>query len=204
MESYHTKDLALAIFEHVLGEGEFRDFADVGIVVQCYLRDSGRDLLRLRDWSRRRGTPVWVRLVKGAYWDYETVHAAQHGRPSPVYAKKWQTDANFERQTRFLLANHDQLRPAMPATTCVRSPMPRPLLGNSTFPATLRVSNALRDGRSGERGDRRSRLSFADLHALRRVDSRHGIPCATAAGGTRRTIRSCARRSRNTFPRRPC
>ena len=55
---------------------------------------------------------MWVRLVKGAYWDYETVIAAQNGWPVPVFTQKWQTDANFEKLTEFLLANVDWLVPA--------------------------------------------------------------------------------------------
>ena len=55
---------------------------------------------------------MWVRLVKGAYWDYETVIAAQHGWPVPVFTQKWQTDANYERLTEFLLENVDWLVPA--------------------------------------------------------------------------------------------
>ena len=43
------------------------------------------------DWVEPRGTPVTVRLVKGAYWDYEVVHARQLGWPEPVYLEKWQT-----------------------------------------------------------------------------------------------------------------
>ncbi len=54
---------------------------------------------------------MWVRLVKGAYWDYETVHAQSQGWPIPVYQQKWETDANYERQTRFLLRNWDMLAP---------------------------------------------------------------------------------------------
>jgi RHH-type proline utilization regulon transcriptional repressor/proline dehydrogenase/delta 1-pyrroline-5-carboxylate dehydrogenase len=113
MESYRTKDTTLAIFQQVMMEDEFRDNPDVGIVIQCYLRDSGEDLVALRDWARGRGTPVWVRLVKGAYWDYETVHAQSIGWPVPVYQEKEDTDANFERQTRFVMRNHDLLRPAL-------------------------------------------------------------------------------------------
>ena len=113
MESYRTKDLTLAIFRQVLLEDEFRRTADVGIVIQCYLKDSAADLVRLRDWAARRGTPVWVRLVKGAYWDYETVHAEATGWPVPVFEQKWQTDANFERQTRFVMRNAEHLRPAL-------------------------------------------------------------------------------------------
>ena len=113
MESYAAKDLTLAIFQQVLAEPEFRDWPDVGIVIQAYLRDAAADLAALRDWARNRGTPVWVRLVKGAYWDYETVHAQAQGWPVPVFQQKWESDANFERLTEFLLRNYAFLRPAL-------------------------------------------------------------------------------------------
>lgn len=120
MESYQAKDLTLAIFKQVLGEEEFRGRADVGIVIQCYLKDALADLVSLRDWATHRGTPVWVRLVKGAYWDYETVHAESLGWDVPVFDQKWQSDATFEAATRFVLLNHDLLRPAL-ASHNVRS-----------------------------------------------------------------------------------
>src|SRR5262249_33229609 len=60
------------------------------------------------------------RLVKGAYWDYETVVAAQQGWPVPVFTEKWQSDANYERCTRFLLEHSKHLRPAF-GTHNVRS-----------------------------------------------------------------------------------
>lgn len=112
MEHYAFKDLTLAIFQEVFSETEFREFADVGIVIQAYLPDAGRDLARLREWVEKRGTPIWIRLVKGAYWDYETVAAAARGWPVPVYTRKWQSDDNFETQTRFLMENWRWLRPA--------------------------------------------------------------------------------------------
>ena len=113
MESYEKKALTLHIFRAILSEQEFRDWTDVGIVIQCYLRDSGGDLALLRDWAAERGTPVWVRLVKGAYWDYETIRAKANGWPIPVYQKKWQSDANYEACTRFALQNTAHLRPAL-------------------------------------------------------------------------------------------
>lgn len=113
MEHYHYKNLTLRIFKEVLLEEEFRRMDHVGIVIQAYLLDSGQDLQMLRQWAEERGTPVWVRLVKGAYWDYETVAARYRGWPTPVYLEKWQTDANFEQQTRYLFRNHEWLRPAI-------------------------------------------------------------------------------------------
>ena len=113
MEQYAYKDATLRIFKEVFAEGEFRDWPDVGIAIQAYLRDCGDDLVSLADWADTRGTPVWVRLVKGAYWDYETVIAAQNDWPLPVFDHKAETDANFERQTQFLIDHHDVLRPAI-------------------------------------------------------------------------------------------
>ena len=112
MEQYSFKDVTLHIFRTILEEDEFRAWPDVGIAIQTYLRDCERDLAELAEWARRRGTPVWVRLIKGAYWDFETVQAAQEGWPVPVFEHKWQTDDNYERLTLFLLENHDVLRPA--------------------------------------------------------------------------------------------
>ncbi len=113
MESHATKDLSLEIFRRIAIEEEFRDWPWCGIVVQCYLRESNRDLAALGEWARRRGTPVWVRLVKGAYWDQETIQARSAGWPVPVWERKWQTDACFEAATAWLLEQSPWLRPAI-------------------------------------------------------------------------------------------
>lgn len=113
MEHYAYKDLTLQIFKEVFLEEEFRDWPDCGIVIQAYLPEAEEDLADLLQWVQERGTPVWIRLVKGAYWDYETVVAEYRGWPCPVYTQKWQSDANFERQTKFLMQHHQWLRPAI-------------------------------------------------------------------------------------------
>ena len=113
MEQYSFKDVTLRIFRDILTEPEFRDWPHVGIAIQAYLTDTEADLRALLDWAKNvRKCPVWIRLVKGAYWDYETVVAAQNHWPVPVFTKKWQSDANFEKLTEFLLANVDWLVPA--------------------------------------------------------------------------------------------
>ncbi len=112
MEQYAVKDLTLHVFQQVLEEEEFRAWTDVGIAVQAYLRETVNDLEHLAEWARLRGAPVWVRLVKGAYWDYETTMSAQAGWPSPVWMHKTETDASYERLTTFLLENRRWLRPA--------------------------------------------------------------------------------------------
>ncbi len=120
MEHYAIKDLTLDMFEQLLLEPEFRDYPHFGIVLQAYLKDGDRDGERLVEYAQRRGTPLWVRLVKGAYWDSETVWAAQRHWPVPVWEQKWQSDACFERMTRFLLSNYQHVRCAF-ASHNVRS-----------------------------------------------------------------------------------
>jgi RHH-type proline utilization regulon transcriptional repressor/proline dehydrogenase/delta 1-pyrroline-5-carboxylate dehydrogenase len=112
MEQYSFKDATLRIFREVLSEPDFRDWPDVGIAIQAYLRDCEKDLQGLLEFVRGRGTPVWIRLVKGAYWDYETVISAQNDWPVPVFTRKWESDANYERMTRFLMEHCRELRPA--------------------------------------------------------------------------------------------
>ena len=112
MEQYAYKDLTYAIFRRVLSEPEFADWADAGIVCQAYQPEAEDDLRSLAAWAEGRGTPVTVRLVKGAYWDYEVTLARQFGWPVPVYLDKWRSDACFERCATYLLENHRTLRPA--------------------------------------------------------------------------------------------
>ncbi|QVL33156.1 proline dehydrogenase family protein [Telmatocola sphagniphila] len=112
MEQYSFKDTTLHIFKTVLEEPEFRNWPHVGIAIQAYLKDTEKDLQELLEWTRKRGTPIAVRLVKGAYWDYETVIAAQQDWPVPVWTEKWQSDACFERCGRFLLQNYNWIAPA--------------------------------------------------------------------------------------------
>ncbi len=109
MEQYQYKDLTLSILKELLSELQFCDRTDIGITLQAYLRDSYQDLQDLIAWAKERGNPVTVRLVKGAYWDSETIKAEQNHWQQPVYNNKAETDLNFERMTRLLLENHQYL-----------------------------------------------------------------------------------------------
>ena len=120
MESYQLKELTLALFRSIGEEEEFRERPSVGIALQAYVRDTEADLRGLVAWARSRGRPIGVRLVKGAYWDYETVIAQQRAWPIPVWLSKLETDANYEKLTLLLLENADIVAPAF-ASHNVRS-----------------------------------------------------------------------------------
>ena len=79
MESTALKDVTFEVFKRVLDEPEFRDSPHVGIALQAYLRDSEHDLETLIAWAKARKRRIVIRLIKGAYWDYETLLARQRG-----------------------------------------------------------------------------------------------------------------------------
>jgi RHH-type proline utilization regulon transcriptional repressor/proline dehydrogenase/delta 1-pyrroline-5-carboxylate dehydrogenase len=111
MESYKLKDLTLQLFKSIFEEPEFRSQPAIGIAIQAYLRDCEADLRDLVAWARRNNRPLSVRLVKGAYWDYETIIAQQRDWPIPVWQKKPESDANYEKLSLFLLENIDIVTP---------------------------------------------------------------------------------------------
>lgn len=113
MEQYVYKNMTLEILKELLIEEEFKDRTDIGVTLQAYLRDSYQDLENLITWAKKRGNPVTVRLVKGAYWDQETIKSLQNHWPQPVYNHKPETDINYEKMTQLLLENNQYLYAAI-------------------------------------------------------------------------------------------
>jgi RHH-type proline utilization regulon transcriptional repressor/proline dehydrogenase/delta 1-pyrroline-5-carboxylate dehydrogenase len=107
MEQHRYKDITLAVYRKLKEQESLKNYPHLGIVLQAYLKESRNDLKELLEWSAKAGTPIAIRLVKGAYWDYETVTAAANGWPSPVFANKYETDTAFEEMAAEILAHHD-------------------------------------------------------------------------------------------------
>ncbi len=113
LEQWSMHGITYDLFERIVTDPRLKDWPHVGIVVQGYLKDSMSEAKRLVDIAKKRGTPLTVRLVKGAYWDYETVVARQNGYPCPVFSEKAATDENFERLTAYMLENIQYVQPAI-------------------------------------------------------------------------------------------
>lgn len=99
MESSAYKAMTIEAFKRFAHEFD----VPMGIAMQAYLRSGDDDARDLADWAKKNKRVVTVRLVKGAYWDFETVYAEMmHWEPA-VWAVKPQTDACFERMTNIFL-----------------------------------------------------------------------------------------------------
>lgn len=114
MEDYETKPLTWEVFSTLVRDPRFMDY-HLGLVVQVYLRESLIDLNRFVSLSQERvkmgGTPLWVRVVKGAYFDSELVKAEAEGYQTPTFVHKVDSDYNFERAVDLLLGSIEYIRP---------------------------------------------------------------------------------------------
>lgn len=113
MEQFAFKDLTRELFRRLIMMPKFRTYRFFGIVVQAYLKSAHEDV---KDWiaiARERGTPFSIRLVKGAYWDYEVIVADQNGWEPPVWMHKRESDAHYEYCSRLLLDAYPHIELAL-------------------------------------------------------------------------------------------
>ncbi len=120
IEQFDYRAIILRVFQELLNEDEFRNFYGAGIAIQAYLQDAVEVVTKLIAWAKARGTPVTIRLVRGAYWDYERAVAQQNSWLVPVWPTKAQTDKCYEQCLELLLANFPFVRTAI-ATHNLRS-----------------------------------------------------------------------------------
>lgn len=95
-EHYASRDLVFYIYRRALLETpELKKFAAVGIALQTYLRDAYEHFEEILALAKERGLAMPVRLVKGAYWDQETIEAQAGGFDAPEFLNKEETDLHF-------------------------------------------------------------------------------------------------------------
>jgi RHH-type proline utilization regulon transcriptional repressor/proline dehydrogenase/delta 1-pyrroline-5-carboxylate dehydrogenase len=105
MEQLKYKEATVELYKRL--RLKYPDYPHLGIVFQAYLKSVDEDVRQFIDWAREVDLPVSIRLVKGAYWDYETVLAKQNDWPVPVWTHKPESDMAHERVSRYILENHD-------------------------------------------------------------------------------------------------
>jgi RHH-type transcriptional regulator, proline utilization regulon repressor / proline dehydrogenase / delta 1-pyrroline-5-carboxylate dehydrogenase len=107
MEEYRDLHLTADIIRETLGRKGLQNTA-AGLALQAYIPDSYDVMRQLIDWSAKRvadgGSPLTIRLVKGANMEMERVEASLAGFNPAPYATKLETDANYKRMLRELIA----------------------------------------------------------------------------------------------------
>jgi RHH-type transcriptional regulator, proline utilization regulon repressor / proline dehydrogenase / delta 1-pyrroline-5-carboxylate dehydrogenase len=107
-EHYHYRDLVLEIFAKVLLETpDLSDYSQTGIVVQAYLRDGAQHLKDVISIAQKRKIRMPIRLVKGAYWDAETIEGEAHQFVPPQFLNKEESDLHFRQLAHMALENYE-------------------------------------------------------------------------------------------------
>jgi RHH-type proline utilization regulon transcriptional repressor/proline dehydrogenase/delta 1-pyrroline-5-carboxylate dehydrogenase len=109
-EHYHYRDVVFKIYKKVLLETPMlKDFKATGIVIQAYLRDASLHLHEIVSLAEARAIKMPVRLVKGAYWDAETVEGDAHSFNAPQFLNKEETDIHFRQLIVKIFESHPHL-----------------------------------------------------------------------------------------------
>lgn len=105
MEALKYKEPTVEMYKRL--RKKYSDYPHLGIVFQAYLKSVDDDVSDMIEWAKEENLPISIRLVKGAYWDFETVIAKQNDWPVPVYTRKPESDMAFERVSKMILENHE-------------------------------------------------------------------------------------------------
>ncbi len=104
--------ISLEVFEAVKLSPELKDWPGLGLAVQAYQKRAPEVIAAVEGIARDSGSPVMVRLVKGAYWDSEIKRAQQEGLADyPVYTRKQATDVSYLACARALLDQPGHIYP---------------------------------------------------------------------------------------------
>ena len=105
-EHYHCRDTVFGIYQKILLERKsLHQYQQTGLVIQAYLRDAHQHLQEVIELAKKRNLIMPIRLVKGAYWDAETVQAEAHSYDAPEFINKEETDTHY-RQLIIVILNH--------------------------------------------------------------------------------------------------
>lgn len=104
MESYRDLSITYEAFIRTLDQEEFKNYS-AGMALQAYLPDSYTMLQDISKWARRRvsdgGSPIKIRIVKGANMEMEKIESALFDWPLAPYDNKLDVDANWKRMVDF-------------------------------------------------------------------------------------------------------
>jgi len=104
MESYSDLAITAEAFIRTLDQDEFKKYS-AGMALQAYLPDSYIMLQEIIRWARKRvtdgGSPIKIRIVKGANMEMEQIESAIFDWPLAPFDNKLDVDANWKRMVDF-------------------------------------------------------------------------------------------------------
>ena len=94
-EEQDRLSVSLELIEKILLNKKYKDWNNIGMAVQAY----GKRSIEVIDWAEdilKERAPIHIRLVKGAYWDYEVKQSQIKSHPGySVFTNKSLTDLSY-------------------------------------------------------------------------------------------------------------
>jgi len=95
-EEQYRLELSIKLIQALFKQTLAYKITNIGIAVQAYSKRAIAVIEELKRLSSQYQCEIRIRLVKGAYWDYEIKSAQQLGlKDYPVWSKKQLTDDNY-------------------------------------------------------------------------------------------------------------
>ncbi|MDZ7587813.1 MAG: bifunctional proline dehydrogenase/L-glutamate gamma-semialdehyde dehydrogenase PutA [Parasphingorhabdus sp.] len=111
-EESERLELSMDVLSGLISDPELSGWHGLGFVVQAYQRRALPVIDWLGEQARRLDAPLFVRLVKGAYWDSEVKRAQELGLEEyPVFTRKAMTDLSYLAAAQNLLSEPGQFVP---------------------------------------------------------------------------------------------
>lgn len=111
-EESERLELSLHVIREVLQNPELEEWNGFGIVVQAYSKQAPHVIDWLYELASQFNRQITIRLVKGAYWDYEIKNAQVQGLHNyPVFTRKQSTDLCYLVCAEKLLGMTDRIFP---------------------------------------------------------------------------------------------
>lgn len=105
-------NISLEILAKLCTEKDFKNWHGIGLALQAYQRRSFAVIDFLTTLSNKYQRKIPLRLVKGAYWDYEIKLAQEEGLDDyPVFTRKCNTDISYLACAQKILQNYDCFYP---------------------------------------------------------------------------------------------
>lgn len=111
-EEVSRLDISLQLFEKLARDEEFKNFDGIGLAVQAYNKSATHTIDFICELARQTNRRIPVRLVKGAYWDFEIKAAQVAGIINfPVFTRKEYSDISYLICASKMLENSDIIYP---------------------------------------------------------------------------------------------
>lgn len=105
-------ELSLDIIEKVFNDPALDGFHGLGLAVQAYQKRAPFVIDWLASLAKQKNRRFMIRLIKGAYWDYEIKQAQLLGLEGyPVFTRKNSTDVSYIAVAKKILSLHDCFYP---------------------------------------------------------------------------------------------